>query len=325
MTLPSFPPGNGPGPDFSEVLRRAGLSPFGGTGAGEPGHPAGGASQPAAAPGDFGAYGARGRPGLPLEVPHATTICAVRYRDGVVMAGDRRATAGSAIAHRTMEKVHPADTHSGVAIAGAAGTAMEMVKLFQLQLEHYEKVEGQALSLEGKANQLSQMVRSNLAMAMQGFVVVPLFAGYDLRRGRGRIYTYDPTGGRYEETDYHADGSGGRDARTTIKLGFKEDMSREEGIELCVRALWQAADEDSATGGPDAIRGIYPTVATITAAGFEHVPEVEVAQAFERVIRTLTSAEVSRPLAGGGPAPATGEPPAPAGEPPAGGKRGRRP
>ena len=136
------------------------------------------------------------------------------------MAGDRRATAGSSIAHRAMDKVHPADRHSGVAIAGAAGPAMEMVRLFQLQLEHYEKVEGPALSLEGKANQLSQMVRSNLAMAMQGFVVVPLFAGYDLRRGVGRIYTYDPTGGRYEETDFHADGSGGRDARTTIKLGW---------------------------------------------------------------------------------------------------------
>ena len=188
-------------------MRRLGFSPFAGAG-------------PAAGP-------------APFDVAHGTTICAVRYADGVIMAGDRRATAGSAIAHRTMEKVHPADAHSGVAIAGAAGPAMEMVKLFQLQLEHYEKVEGQALSLEGKANQLSQMVRSNLGMAMQGFVVVPLFAGYDLRRGKGRIYTYDPTGGRYEETDYHADGSGGRDARTTIKLGFREDMSREEGVELC--------------------------------------------------------------------------------------------
>jgi proteasome beta subunit len=217
------------------------------------------------------------------------------------MAGDRRATAGSSIAHRTLEKVHAADAHSGVAIAGAAGPALEMVRLFQLQLEHYEKVEGQALSLDGKANTLSQMVRANLGMALQGFVVVPLFAGYDLRRRCGRIYTYDPTGGRYEETDYHADGSGGRDARTTIKLGFREDMSREEGIELCVQALWQAADEDSATGGPDAVRGIYPTVATITASGFERAQESEVAQAFQRVIATLSSAEVSRgePTGGG--------------------------
>jgi proteasome beta subunit len=281
MTLPFFAPDDSPGPDFHEVLRRHGLSPLAIPGPGE--------SRPAPR------TAAAGRSGpAPFEIAHGTTICAVRFDEGVVMAGDRRATAGSAIAHRTMEKVHPADTHSGVAIAGAAGPAMEMVRIFQLQLEHYEKVEGQALSLEGKANQLSQMVRGNLGMAMQGFVVVPLFAGYDLRRGRGRIYTYDPTGGRYEETDYHADGSGGRDARTTIKLGFRDQMSRDEAVQLCVRALWQAADEDSATGGPDAVRGIYPTVATITADGFSRVPEEEVARAFERVIETLTSAEVNR-------------------------------
>jgi proteasome beta subunit len=301
MTLPIFPPGHDPGPDFNEVLRRLDLSPFGSRGRADAMPPnalnsgRSGEWLPAAGGVFPGANSGRGS-GLAFEITHATTICAVRYVDGVIMAGDRRATSGSAIAHRTMEKVHAADTHSGVAIAGAAGPAMEMVRLFQLQLEHYEKVEGQALSLEGKANQLSQMVRSNLSMAMQGFVVVPLFAGYDLRRAKGRIYTYDPTGGRYEETDYHADGSGGRDARTTIKLGFQEDMSREEGIELCVRALWQAADEDSATGGPDAVRGIYPTVATITAGGFENVPESEVAQSFERVIATLSSAEVKRPV-----------------------------
>jgi len=224
----------------------------------------------------------------PFEVRHGTTIAAIRYADGVIMAGDRRATAGSSIAHRMMDKVFPADRHSGVAIAGTAGVAMEMVRLFQLQLEHYEKVEGQALSLEGKANQLSQMVRSNLAMAMQGFVVVPLFAGFDVLRGVGRIYTYDPTGGRYEETDFHADGSGGRDARTTIKLGWRADLTRAEAIELAVTALWQAADEDSATGGPDAVRGIYPTVATITADGFDAVPDNEVAERFAAVAATLT-------------------------------------
>jgi proteasome beta subunit len=224
---------------------------------------------------------------VPFDIRHGTTICALRYADGVVMAGDRRATAGSSIAHRTMEKVKPADRHSGVAFAGAAGPAMEMVRLFQLQLEHYEKVEGSALSLEGKANQLSQMVRSNLGMAMQGFVVVPLFAGFDLRRDVGRIYSYDPTGGRYEEIDFHADGSGGRDARTTIKLGWRADIDRSEAIELAVRALWHAADEDSATGGPDSVRGIYPTVATITRSGFESVEEPEVAERFAAVIATL--------------------------------------
>ncbi len=262
MTLPMFRPGEDPGPSFVTVLRQAGLDPFGRLDAPGP---------------------------APFDIRHGTTIAAIRYVDGVVMAGDRRATAGSSIAHRHMDKVYPADRHSGVAIAGAAGMAMEMVKLFQLQLEHYEKVEGQALSLEGKANQLAQMVKSNLGMAMQGFVVVPLFAGFDVRRGVGRIYTYDPTGGRYEETDFHADGSGGRDARTTIKLGWQPDLDRAAAIELAVRALWQAADEDSATGGPDAVRGIYPTVATITANGFDRVPEPEVAERFVAVIADLSA------------------------------------
>jgi proteasome beta subunit len=259
MSLPMFDPTDAPGPSFTDVLRRVGHDPF--------------------APVSSSAA-------TPFEVRHGTTIVALRYRDGVVMAGDRRATAGSSIAHRAMDKVHPADRHSGVAIAGAAGPAMEMVKLFQLQLEHYEKVEGSALSLEGKANQLSQMVRSNLGMAMQGFVVVPLFAGYDLRRAVGRIYSYDPTGGRYEEIDFHADGSGGRDARTTVKLGWNPDLSRDEAVELAVRSLWNAADEDSATGGPDTVRGIYPTVATITADGFEYLGRDEVAERFAAVVST---------------------------------------
>jgi proteasome beta subunit len=261
MTLPRFRPDDDPGPSFVHLLRKLGREPF---------PPVDG-------------------PGGGFDIRHGTTICAIRYAEGVIMSGDRRATAGSSIAHRAMEKVHAADRHSGVAIAGAAGPAMDMVRLFQLQLEHYEKVEGQALSLEGKANQLSEMVKANLAMAMQGFVVVPLFAGYDTRRKTGRIYTYDPTGGRYEETDFHADGSGGRDARTTIKLGWSEDLSRAAAIELAVLALYEAADEDSATGGPDVVRGIYPTVATITAAGFEVVPETEVAERFSAVIATKSS------------------------------------
>src|SRR5690606_15664584 len=178
------------------ILRRTGLEPRWG-------------EVPAAAAG-----------GNPQDIPHGTTVVAVRYADGVVMAGDRRATSGNFISHRDMEKVFPADRHSGVAIAGAAGPAVEMVRLFQLQLEHYEKVEGQALSLEGKANQLSGMVRSHLPMAMQGFVVVPLFAGYDVRRGVGRLFEYDATGGRYEEAAYAATGSGSLFAGTVVKLGF---------------------------------------------------------------------------------------------------------
>jgi proteasome beta subunit len=200
------------------------------------------------------------------------------------MAGDRRATAGNIIAHKTMEKVFPADRYSGVAIAGAAGAAMEMVKLFQLQLEHYEKVEGQVLSLEGKANQLSAMVRGHLPAAMQGMAVVPLFAGYDLRRGTGRLFEYDVTGGRYEELDHIASGSGSLHAGTVVKLGWREGLTRDETIALVVNALYRAAEEDSATGGPDLMRGIFPVVATITAAGYERVSDDELRTRVEAIV-----------------------------------------
>jgi proteasome beta subunit len=228
-------------------------------------------------------------PSAPPSYRHGTTVAALRFADGVVMAGDRRATEGNAIAHRAMEKVFPADRYSAVGIAGAAGPAVEMVRLFQTQLEHYEKVEGVVLSLEGKANQLSQMVRDHLPAAMQGLAVVPLFAGYDVTRGTGRIFTYDVTGGHYEESEYNATGSGGRDARTTIKLGFRRDLARDEAVELSIEALYEAADEDAATGGPDLVRGIYPLVATVTAAGFLEVPEDEVAERFAALIERRRS------------------------------------
>jgi proteasome beta subunit len=259
MSLPVFPPGGDPGPSFSELLKR---------GAG------GDVGQPVQAQGE-----------TPLQLSHGTTIVAIKYADGVIMAGDRRATEGYSIAHRAIEKVFPADRFSGVSIAGAAGPAMDMVRLFQTELEHYEKVEGAVLSLEGKANKLSQMIKSNLPAAMQGFVVVPIFAGYDTRRRLGRIFKYDVTGGRYEEADFHSTGSGGRDARTAIKLGYREGLDRAAAIELAIEGLYEAADEDTATGGPDVVRGIYPTVATITGSGFELVPEPEVAQSFESLIQ----------------------------------------
>ncbi|HEX4906271.1 MAG TPA: proteasome subunit beta, partial [Acidimicrobiales bacterium] len=247
-----------PGPSFTELLRRAGLNP----------------PVPTSAVAD---------------VTHATTCVAVRYADGVVMAGDRRATSGHLISHRTMEKVYPADRYSGVAIAGAAGPAMEMVKLFQLQLEHYEKVEGNFLSLEGKANQLGQMVRGNLPAAMQGLAVVPIFAGFDLRRDQGRLFQYDVTGGRYEESNFASTGSGSLHAGTVVKLGYQPNNDRAATLDLVISALFQAADEDSATGGPDLVRGIYPTIATITARGFERVPEEEIADRFRALVDTLAN------------------------------------
>lgn len=254
-----YSPSDDPGPSFAELLRRTG-------------HVA-----PLADVSDD------------LANAHATTVCAIRYGDGVIMAGDRRATSGNVISHRDMTKVFPADRHSGVAIAGAAGPAIEMVRVFQLQIEHYEKVEGTELSLEGKANQLSQMVRNHLPMAMQGMVVVPLFAGYDKRRQGGRLFQYDVTGGRYEETNYATSGSGSIYAGTVLKLGFTNDMARDDVIDLALTALFQAADDDSATGGPDLVRGIYPIVATISDSGFDHVDDDELAERFEQLIPGLSA------------------------------------
>lgn len=258
MTLPHFKPGEDPGPSFSALLGRV---------------------QPQIS---FDASVES------LDVPHGTTVVAAKYADGVIIAGDRRATSGNLISHRTMQKVFAADRWSGVAIAGAAGPALEMVKMFQLQLQHYEKVEGHALSLEGKANQLSQMLRANLPAAMQGMVVVPIFAGFDRRRAVGRLFAYDVTGGRYEEEDFVASGSGSLFARTVIKLGHREDNDFDSAVDLMISALFSAADDDSATGGPDSMRGIYPIVASIGADGYVEVPEEDVATRFERVLAEYT-------------------------------------
>jgi proteasome beta subunit len=258
VALPLFPPESDPGPDFVGLLRLT----------------AGRADPPQRAL----------EAGSGVQVPHGTTVIALRFADGIVMAGDRRATAGNIIAHHAMQKVFPADRHSAVAIAGTAGMAIEMVRLFQVQLEHYEKVEGSTLSLEGKANQLAQMVRQHLPMAMQGLAVVPLWAGDDTARGVGRIFNYDVTGGHYEDTDFQATGSGGRDARSTIKLGWREGLNQDEALDLAIQSLYDAADEDSATGGPDPVRGIYPIVAIVDATGYREEPEEGVAARFGALI-----------------------------------------
>ena len=248
-----FPLNNDPGSSFLELTRRVGLSP------------------------DMSTWSDS------LGVPHATTCVALRYSDGVLIAGDRRATSGNWISHRGMEKVVQTDRFSAVAIAGAAGPAMEMIKLFSLQLEHYEKMEGRSLTLEGKANQLSAMVRGNLPAAMQGMMVIPLFGGFDPDTSEGRIWDYDATGGRYEEREYVAIGSGSLLAGTVVKVGWKSDLSRESAIALACRALWEAADSDSATGGPDALRGVYPIVATINQAGWTQVTDNVLAEVFASI------------------------------------------
>lgn len=222
------------------------------------------------------------------QVPHATTVLAVRFGGGVVMAGDRQASEGYQVASRNITKVIPVDRHSCVSIAGAAGPAMELARLFRVEIEHYEKLEGVMLTTDGKANKLAQMVREALPMAMQGLVVVPLFAGFDPDRGAGRIYKYDPAGGRYEEDSYYANGSGGLFARNALKVLYKESMSRTEAIEAALRALYEAADEDLGTGGPDFVREIYPTVFTMEREGTRELPPGDVAQYYRTLIDTLT-------------------------------------
>lgn len=216
-----------------------------------------------------------------------TTVLAVVYDGGVIMAGDRQATEGYQVGERRIQKVYPVDRHSAIAVAGAAGPCIEMAKLFQVEVEFYEKTEGISLSLEGQANFLSHLVRSNLGLAMQGLIVLPLFAGYDLKRQRGRIFKYDAVGGRYEEDDYYAIGSGGKDARTTLKKRHTPEITRQDALEIVAEALWDAADEDIATGGPDLIRKIFPTLYTITEEGVAEIPQATVEELYRELISRL--------------------------------------
>jgi len=222
--------------------------------------------------------------------PHATTIVAATFDGGVIMAGDRRATMGNLIAQRDIEKVFAADEYSLVGIAGTAGIAIELVRLFQVELEHYEKIEGTALTLDGKANRLATMIRGNLGAAMQGLAVVPLFAGYDIDSaavegpaGAGRIYSYDVTGGRYPEQYYHSVGSGSVFAKSALKKLWRPQLSEDEAVAIVVESLYDAADDDSATGGPDLTRRIYPVVFTATADGTRRVPD----SSLDAVVRAL--------------------------------------
>jgi proteasome beta subunit len=246
----------------------------------------------AAAQGVSGAAGESAGPYL----PHGTTIVAARFDGGVVMAGDRRSTAGNMIAQRDIEKVFRSDDFSCVGIAGVAGIGLELVRLFQLELEHYEKLEGRTLSLEGKANRLSAFVRGNMSAALQGLVVVPLFAGYDEDAGRGRIFSYDVAGGRYEERPYHSIGSGSIFAKGSLKKLYTDSLSDREVIMACMQALYDAADDDSATGGPDVARQIYPVVAMITADGFRRLSDAESGE-YARAVVEERMREPSGPVA----------------------------
>jgi len=216
-------------------------------------------------------------------LPHATTIVAVVYAEGVVLASDRRATAGSMISKRDVDKVFRCDEFSAVAIAGVLALGLDFARLFQVELEHYEKMEGRFLSLDGKANRLAAMIRGNLGLAMQGLVMVPLLVGYDLDSGAGRIFSYDPAGGPSEEHRFYSIGSGSVFARGALKKLYTDDMPAGAAVLCCLQALYDAADDDSATGGPDVARRIFPVVTTVTSDGFRRLPEAEVAEVAQRV------------------------------------------
>lgn len=233
--------------------------------------------------------GADGIPGL--QVPHGTTIVALTYTGGVIVAGDRRATMGTMIARRDMEKVFAPDEFCAVGIAGSAGVALEIVKLLQVELEHYEKVEGTLLSLEGKANRLASMIRGNLANVFRGLTVLPLFAGFDQGSGAGRIFSYDVTGGSYEEQGHHSIGSGSVFARGALKKLWTPGLTRDQAVNAAVEALYDAADDDSATGGPDVSRRIWPTVAVLSAPGVTFLDD----DVLERVVRAVVEARTDNP------------------------------
>ena len=224
---------------------------------------------------------------LTASLPFATTVLALRFADGIVVGGDRQATEGFEVSSRRIEKVYNADDYSVIAIAGAAGPCLEMVKLFQIEMEHYQKIEGEVLVLDGKANKLAQMIRQNLPAAFQGLIVIPIFAGYDLGTQQGRIYKYDVTGGRYEERDFYSTGSGSREARSTLKKRFEPQMTRDAAVRLALEALVDAADLDVGTAGPDIYRGIFPVLKVVTKQGIEDVGEDELRPMSETLLAEL--------------------------------------
>lgn len=263
MTDPAwpFPPlaAAGPAVGFTELLRNLDLAPY---------------------------WEVRGADLSAVAAPEATTVLALRFRDGVAMVGDRQATAGYDVAHRRVQKVFPADGLSAVAVSGTAGLAAELVRLFQTELEHYEKLEGVRLSLDGKATYLARMVRMQLPLAMQGLAVVPLFCGYEPSDGAGHVFTFDVVGGRYEERDFGAAGSGSREARSFLRGAYRPDSDQRTAVDHGLGALVAAAGQDLATGGPDLRRGIYPNVAIVTEDGFSEMGEETVAEAAQRALES---------------------------------------
>ena len=233
-------------------------------------------------------------------VPHGTTIVALKFPGGVVMAGDRRSTQGNMIAGRDVQKVYITDDYTATGIAGTAAIAVEFARLYAVELEHYEKVEGVSLTFPGKVNRLATMVRGNLGAALQGFIALPLLAGYDLAdpepRAAGRIVSFDAAGGwNLEEEGYQSVGSGSIFAKSSIKKLYSQVVDADTALRVAIEALYDAADDDSATGGPDLVRGIYPTAVVLKADGAEEVPEERIAELAREVIESRSRADTFGP------------------------------
>jgi proteasome beta subunit len=236
-------------------------------------------------------------------LPHGTTIVALKFPGGVVIAGDRRSTQGNMIAGRDVQKVYITDDYTATGIAGTAAIAVEFARLYAVELEHYEKTEGVPLTFRGKVNRLATMVRGNLAAALQGFVALPLLAAYDLNdpdpQAAGRIVSFDAAGGwNIEEEGYQSVGSGSIFAKSSIKKLYSQVVDLDSALRVAVEALYDAADDDSATGGPDLVRGIYPTAVVLAAEGAEEVPEARIAELAREVIESRAGADTFRTSSG---------------------------
>lgn len=229
-------------------------------------------------------------PGEPHPaLPHGTTIVALRYPGGVVIAGDRRSTQGNMIAGRDVQKVYITDDYTATGIAGTAALAVEFARLYAVELEHYEKLEGVPMTFSGKVNRLAIMIRGNLGAALQGFIALPLLVGYDVDdknpAAAGRIVSFDAAGGWHlEDEGYQAVGSGSLFAKASMKKLYSAVADADSALKVAVEALYDAADDDSATGGPDLVRGIYPTAVTIDADGAQDVSEERIARLAREVI-----------------------------------------
>lgn len=229
--------------------------------------------------------------GLPFEPTEGTTILALRYRDGVMVAGDRRATAGHTVLYDRADKVIPIDDYSLMAISGSPAMAFEIARILEHSFQYHRRRQLQEMSIEAKLRRLSLLIRDNLPMAVQGIgAVIPIFATYDQEADLGRIYFYDVLGAQFEVADFATTGSGSSAVRGAMYYMNRwggppfSQLSREDAVGLSLRLLFTASEYDSATGRYESSAGVYPTVKTITSGGQEDIDLDELRALHERFL-----------------------------------------